>query len=331
MISRTIRTRPLRNVLFRVVVGLVVFAGIVGCINRGGGTGSSFSVGQDAADLAWANGADQPAEANTLVAMARLVASQGRDEQARFTLARVIHEHPGCLTAYVELAELHLRHRRVNAAQDVLRRGLAVAPRDPVLLNDLGMCWLLRKDYDRALKQFAMAAAAGPDNARYRANLALALGMAGRYDECLAAYEQVLHPADAHYNLAVICDSRNDTERAVAEYARALRLSAPAETTVSDESAELPEPDEQLTCDEPPQPDEQADLLARADQPDQLSPQDSPSARPRPLFELRDRKRGLRERVASLVASIHLQPALRFLRHDLVGLVSRVDVVELPD
>jgi len=316
-------------VFFRAVVGLVVFAGIVGCTYQGGATGGSFSNGQGAADLAWANGADQPPEPNTLLAMARLMAGQGRDEQARFTLARVISGHPGCLPAYVELAELHLRHRRINAAQDTLRQGLTVAPRDPVLLNDLGMCWLLRKDYDRALKQFAMAAAAGPDNARYRANVALALGMSGRYDECLAAYEQVLRSADAHYNLAVICDSRNDTEQAAAEYARALRLRAPAETTVSDESAEQTEPDEQLACEEPPQPDEQGDLLARADQADQPSPQDSPSGRPRPFRQ--DCERALRQRLASLAASIGLQPALRFLRHDLVGLVGRVDVVELHD
>jgi len=174
-----------------------------------------------------------------------------------------------------------------------------------------------------------MAAAAGPDNTRYRANVALALGMSGRYDECLAAYEQILHPADAHYNLAVICDSRNDTERAVAEYARALRLRAPDGTTVSDESAEQLAADEQLACEEQPQPDEQADLLARAGQTDQPSPQDSPSGRPR-LFK-QDCERALRERVASLAASIDLRPALRFLRRDLIGPSGRVDVVKLPD
>ena len=93
MISRTIRTRTFRNVLFRVVVGLVVFAGIVGCINQGRETGVSFSNAQGAADLAWAKGTHEPPEANTLLAMAKLMAGQGRDEQARFTLARVICEH----------------------------------------------------------------------------------------------------------------------------------------------------------------------------------------------------------------------------------------------
>ena len=60
----------------------------------------------------------------------------------------------------------------------------------------------------------------------YRGNVAMAVGMQGRYDEALTLYKQVLTPADAHYNLGVLCEARGDVTRAFDEYARAKELEA---------------------------------------------------------------------------------------------------------
>ena len=49
-------------------------------------------------------------------------------------------------------------------------------------------------------------------------NMAVALGMMGRYPEALALYQQVLPAGEAHYNLGVLCDARHDTARATQEY-----------------------------------------------------------------------------------------------------------------
>ena len=76
-------------------------------------------------------------------------------------------------------------------------------------------------DYKRALEFFTKAAAADPDNARYRANMAMSVGMLGRYDEALTLYMQILSPADAHFNLGVICEARDDLDRAFEEYGKA--------------------------------------------------------------------------------------------------------------
>jgi Flp pilus assembly protein TadD len=98
-----------------------------------------------------------------------------------------------------------------------------------VLQNDLGMCRLLQHRYEDALQSFTAAAAGVPPDTRARANMAVALGMLGRFDESLAIYLQILPPADAHYNVAILSEARKDGERARLEYATADAL-APRRT-----------------------------------------------------------------------------------------------------
>jgi len=166
----------------------------------------------------------RPPTPKTLFAMGKLLASQGRDTEAAAMFIEVVRQQPRLIPAYYELADVHMRHNNLSRAAAVLSAGLQVAPHDPVLLNNLGMCRLFQKDYPAALANFTKAAAAAPGDGRYRANIALALGLMGRYEECLAVYGQLLNPAEAHYNLAVICDIRGDEKRADAEYAKAFAL-----------------------------------------------------------------------------------------------------------
>lgn len=184
-----------------------------GCKNLGAPAGPVYSDPQDTAD-AFDRASDQPPTAKTLYAMSKILAAQGKDPQCEYVLTRVIRMKPRFMRAYVELAELHLRHRRLDQAVAVLRGALAIDDDDAVLLNNLGMCRMVQGNYVDALQQFTLAAAAAPQDARYRANMAAALGVAGRYDESLALYQQIVPPADAHHNLSVLCEARNDSQRA---------------------------------------------------------------------------------------------------------------------
>jgi Flp pilus assembly protein TadD len=208
-----------------VAVGLIlagVSLGLAGC-QQGGPLAVSA---EKEANAEWLMGSDRPPSAQTLHSMARVFASQGRDAEAEFVLKKVMADHPGFMPAYVELAEIHMRRRQVESAIGVLEAGLAVSPGDAVLLNNVGMCWTVKKDYKRALGFFSKSAAADPDNARYRGNMAMAVGMQGRYDEALTLYRQVLTPANAHYNVGVLCEARGDVTRAFDEYAKAKELEA---------------------------------------------------------------------------------------------------------
>lgn len=180
--------------------------------------------GRDRGQEEFESRGDRPPNAKTLHSLARLLSGQGKDDEARFVLARTIREHPHFMPAYNELAELQMKEWQLDEASKVLSLGLRMSPKDPVLLNNLGLCALLEGKHDKAIEVFAAASAAAPDDARYRANMAAALGLAGRYEEALAAYEQVLPPEDAHHNLGVLCESRGDTERSKLEFQRAEEL-----------------------------------------------------------------------------------------------------------
>jgi Flp pilus assembly protein TadD len=198
-----------------------------GCARSNGKT--EVQAGPYCSDAFFAAGANRAPTLKTRYAVARLLSSQGKDEQAIFVLTHIIRECPQCLPAYNDLAEIYIRHRRFDQADAVLASGLRIAQeRDPVLLNNRGMCCMITGKFEAALEAFSAASAVAPSDARFQANRATALGMLGRYDEALEQYYRVLAPADAHFNLAVICEAHNDKERAQEEFHRANGLKVAA-------------------------------------------------------------------------------------------------------
>lgn len=187
---------------------------------------ASFSAAAEQADAQFQAGANRPPTAKTLYAMAKILATQGKDPQCEYVLKRTIRDYPDCLPAYCDLAELQVRQRRITDAVDTLKMGLTRSPKDSVLLNNLGMTHMLRAEYDAALDLFARASGVRPQDARYRANMAAALGMLGRYDESLALYAQVVPAAEAHHNIGVLAKARRDTVRAASESKKAEMLAA---------------------------------------------------------------------------------------------------------
>jgi Flp pilus assembly protein TadD len=160
----------------------------------------------------------------TVYVMAKLSAAQGKDVEAENLLKQVIRETPTFVPAYCDLAELQLRRRRPDDAKRTLAVALHTVPGNPVLSNNLGMCYLRTGEYELALQSFQTASKARPDEPRYRTNAALATAMLGRYEDALALYKQVLPEADAHYNLGVICESIQDHARASQEFQKAIDL-----------------------------------------------------------------------------------------------------------
>ncbi len=195
-----------------------MFTTLVGCA----AAESSFTK-ENPGDAEFASGADRTPTPQTLLSLARILAAQGKDDSCAEVLIHILREYPRCLSAYVDLAQLHMRHHRPDDAVAVLQAGLEVAPGNATLLNDMGMCCLLQRQYEPAIELFIQAAAAGGD-ARPRGNLAVALGMLGRYEEALAVYSQIVPAGQAHYNLALLCQARNDHSRAQGEFRRAHRL-----------------------------------------------------------------------------------------------------------
>ncbi len=168
---------------------------------------------QSSSDSQFQTQGDRPATTKTLWAMADILASQGKDSECEYVLKRIIQNDSKFLPAYNSLAELQMRQGQTNAATSTLQDALRVGPEDPVLLNNLGMCWLVRRDYENALKAFDKAAGIAPENAKYRANMAVALGLMGREEESLELFRQILPEGQAARNMEVLRQARMDAER----------------------------------------------------------------------------------------------------------------------
>jgi Flp pilus assembly protein TadD len=151
---------------------------------------------------------NRPPTAKTLYAMADILATQGRESDSEIIMRRIVQEHPEFLPAYNDLAELQMRQAHIEQAIETLDKGLRIYANDPVLLNNLGMCCLLQKEYEKAVALFTRAAAVIPQSARYRSNLAVALALACREEESLSLFMQVLPRDQADHNLNILRQAR---------------------------------------------------------------------------------------------------------------------------
>lgn len=208
-----------RKVNVWAAAGLVMLGGVAGCERQVTTTSQlpGYSDPHPPAD-AFTSAVNRPPSAQTLYAMGRILAAQGKNEEARTILDRTIKTYPAYMPAYVELSALYMRTGRAKEAIAELEAARKLSPRDAVVLNDLGMCHMLEGDYPAALELVSAAAAAEPDNARYHANRGVVLGMMGRDAESLDAFRAVMPEAEAHYNLAVLLAARKQAQKSQTEF-----------------------------------------------------------------------------------------------------------------
>lgn len=171
-------------------------------------------------DDPFASGMNRPPTPRTLHMMAKLLNDNGRIGQAEYVLLKIIDDSPNYLPAYIELADIQIRQQRYSDAAEVLARAHALSPRDPVIANNLGVLRLRENRFEGAIQAFRAAVMADPDEARYRANLALGLALSGEYEQAYEMYATVLPPAAAFWNLGVISEARQDEQHARAYFTK---------------------------------------------------------------------------------------------------------------
>jgi Flp pilus assembly protein TadD len=142
--------------------------------------------------------------AKTLYRLAQLLVGQNQLPQAEAVLMNTIERYPKFSPAYSELASIQLRKNHLEHAIATLEAGIEAQPNDPVLHNNLGLCMMIKKEYELAYEACHTAWSLAPENARFAANAALALGMLGRTDESRAIYEQIMSTGHVHHNMDVI-------------------------------------------------------------------------------------------------------------------------------
>lgn len=172
--------------------------GAMGCAT----TGQQKTVAYGAPDTSSIG--EQAPRANTIYGMTRLMRSQGKTEQAEVALIGLMKEYPTYSPAYNDLAEIRVQQGRLDEAINYIERGIEVAPNDVVLLNNAGVCALMKHKYGDALDYFKRASMLAPYENRYRANVALAMGLTGDIEGSRALYSQIVSTEQANHNAELI-------------------------------------------------------------------------------------------------------------------------------
>ncbi|MGU3540218.1 tetratricopeptide repeat protein [Methylobacterium sp. A54F] len=86
-------------------------------------------------------------------------------------------------------------------AQGFYEAALKIRPNEPAVLSNLGLSYILARQLDRAEQTLRLAASQPGADARVRQNLALALGLKGRFPEAEEQLRRDLGPAEAAANL----------------------------------------------------------------------------------------------------------------------------------
>ncbi|MDP4025584.1 hypothetical protein Q8W71_23390 [Methylobacterium sp. NEAU 140] len=89
-------------------------------------------------------------------------------------------------------------------AQGFYEAALKIRPNEPSLLSNLGLSYALSRNLDQAEQTLRLADAQPGADARVRANLALVLGLKGRYPEAEAVLRRDMGPAEAAANVAAL-------------------------------------------------------------------------------------------------------------------------------
>jgi Flp pilus assembly protein TadD len=89
-------------------------------------------------------------------------------------------------------------------ARDLYRKALELKPDEPSVLSNLGMSYLLEGDLRTAESYLRSAADKPAADSRVRQNLALVVGLQGRFDEAEQIASAELSPEQAEANVAYL-------------------------------------------------------------------------------------------------------------------------------
>lgn len=145
-----------------------------------------------------------PADREVLAAYGKTQAAAGQLEQALATITRAqTPDRPDWRLYSAEGAVLD-QLGRSKEARVRYRQALGLRPNDPSVLSNLGMSYLLQNDPKTAETYLRSASQQVGADSRIRQNLALVVGLQGRFAEAEKIAVQELSPQQAQSNLAYL-------------------------------------------------------------------------------------------------------------------------------
>jgi Flp pilus assembly protein TadD len=149
---------------------------------------------------------ENPHNKQVLGAYGRALADVGRYEQALDVLGRAHSpDQPDWHILNVQGAVLDQLGRHEEARRHYAS-ALKIKPNDPSVLSNLGLSYVLTNDLKRAEATLREAAAQPGAAPKVRQNLALVVGLQGRFDEAEKIVRADLPPVEAEANVAYLRD-----------------------------------------------------------------------------------------------------------------------------
>src|SRR4051812_33340465 len=152
-----------------------------------------------------------------LAAYGRALADNGNYQQAFDVLSRAhTPANPDWRILSVQGTALDQMGKH-EQARGYYETALRIAPGEPSVLSNLGLSYVLSRDLPRAEETLRKAQASGRADARVRQNLALAVGLQGRFAEAESIARADLPPDEAAANVAYLRQmlARKDPRTAV--------------------------------------------------------------------------------------------------------------------
>jgi Flp pilus assembly protein TadD len=145
-----------------------------------------------------------PKDRDVLAAYGKALAGAGQFEPALDAIRRAqTPEYPDWKLVSAEAAILDQLGQAAEA-RNLYRRALDLKPNEPSVLSNLGMSYVLEGDLKTAETYMRSAAEQPGADSRVRQNLALVVGLQGRFDEAEQIARQELSPDQAQANVAYL-------------------------------------------------------------------------------------------------------------------------------
>ena len=142
-----------------------------------------------------------PKDNDVLSAYGKALAATGKLPEALDAIQRAQRpDHPDWRLLSAEGAILD-QMERPEQARSLYRRALDIAPNEPTVLSNLGMSYLLTNDLQAAETYLHQAVRQSGADSRVRQNLALVIGLQGRFEEAERIASAELPPQEAAANI----------------------------------------------------------------------------------------------------------------------------------
>ncbi len=177
-------------------------------------------------------------ELSQLDKAARLDFREGRFAEAEAGWLRYLHFRPRSVACLCNLGILKLTLRNYSEAEHFLQKAVAIDKHSGRAYYLLGRTFFLQHRYDEALTHLEQSLDLEPENSRAHNCVGVISGQKGWVTRAERAFEEAvtLDPdfGDAHFNLAVLCSTRDepDARKAEEHYFRALELGVPRDGAI---------------------------------------------------------------------------------------------------